>query len=75
MPLKLGHGWWMCNYISHELWDGLLIHVSDKPREQKNGLVQEGRNSIADALELRLSCTNPSKWLLATSLTYYRVPL
>ena len=24
------------------------------------GLVQERRNSIADALELRLSCTNPS---------------
>ena len=25
-------------------------------------LVQERRNSIADALELRLSCTNPSAW-------------
>ena len=25
-----------------------------------NGLVQEKRNSIANALELRLSCTNPS---------------
>ena len=25
-----------------------------------NGLVQERRNSIADALELRLSCTSPS---------------
>ena len=25
-----------------------------------NGLVQERRNSIANALELRLSCTNPS---------------
>ena len=25
-----------------------------------DGLVQEGRNSIANALELRLSCTNPS---------------
>ena len=24
------------------------------------GLVQERRNSIADALDLRLSCTNPS---------------
>ena len=27
-----------------------------------DGLVQERRNSIANALELRLSCTNPSKW-------------
>ena len=25
-------------------------------------LVQERRNSISNALELRLSCTNPSKW-------------
>ena len=25
-------------------------------------LVQERRNSIANALELRLSCTNPSIW-------------
>ena len=25
-----------------------------------DGLVQEGRNSTANALELRLSCTNPS---------------
>ena len=28
-----------------------------------NGLMQERRNSIADALELRLSCTKSSKWL------------
>ena len=27
------------------------------------GLVQERRNSIANALELRLSCTYPSTWL------------
>ena len=27
-----------------------------------DGLVQERRNSIANALELRLSCTNPSMW-------------
>ena len=26
-----------------------------------DGLVQERRNSIANALELRLPCTNPSK--------------
>ena len=29
---------------------------------QIDGLVQERRNSIANALELRLSCTNPSIW-------------
>ena len=27
-----------------------------------DGLVQERRNSIANALELRLSCTNPSRF-------------
>ena len=29
-----------------------------------DGLVQERRNSIADAMELRLSCINPSVWYL-----------
>ena len=29
-----------------------------------DGLVQERCNSIANALELCLSCTNPSKWFL-----------
>ena len=28
-----------------------------------DGLLQERRNSIALAMELRLSCTNPSIWL------------
>ena len=27
-----------------------------------DGLVQEWRNLIANALDLRISCTNPSKW-------------
>ena len=30
-----------------------------------DGLVQERRNSIANAMELGLSCTNPSVWFLA----------
>ena len=29
-----------------------------------DGLVQERRNCIANAMELRLSCTNPSVWFL-----------
>ena len=32
--------------------------------EHTDGLIQERRNSIANALELRLSCTNPSKSFL-----------
>ena len=31
------------------------------PADEIDGLVQERRNSIALAMELRLSCTNPSK--------------
>ena len=35
----------------------------DWSREQQiDGLVQERRNPIVNALELRVSCTNPSKW-------------
>ena len=33
-----------------------------------DGLVQERRNSIANALELRLSCTNPSMWYRITDI-------
>ena len=39
--------------IFHELW----IHSA----HEIDGLVQVRRNSIANALELRLSCTNPLK--------------
>ena len=38
----------------------MLIHNID-------GLVHERHNSIAKALELRLSCTNPSTYLLSKS--------
>ena len=34
----------------------------DEVWSQMDGLAQERRNSIANALELRLSCTNPSKY-------------
>ena len=33
-----------------------------------DGLVQERRNPIANALELRLSCTNPSIWEMSRPL-------
>ena len=35
-----------------------------------DGLVQERRSSIANALELRLSCTNPSTWCVQWNLPY-----
>ena len=40
-----------------KMW--LLIHALSSMLVYFNGLVQERRNSIANALELRLSCTNP----------------
>ena len=40
-----------------------------------DGLVQERRNSIADALELRLSCANPSiSYLVVTAIILQAVP-
>ena len=38
-----------------------------------HGLVQETRNSIANALELRLSCPNTSMYTTAFQLRLYRV--
>ena len=39
---------------------------------QVDGLVQERRNSIANTLELRLSCTNLLKWGLACNAQEYK---
>ena len=39
----------------------------DKNFVQINELVHGRHNSIASALELRLSCTNPFKWLVRNS--------
>ena len=38
--------------------------------EHIDGLVHERRNSIANALELRLYCTNPSIWDMNIKITY-----
>ena len=40
----------------------LVGHKHYEPNYHFDGLVQERRNSIANALELRLSCTNPSTY-------------
>ena len=40
-----------------------------KEGEYINGLVQERRNTCASAMELRLSCTNPSIYWLANSIS------
>ena len=43
------NAWQTANFSAH-----LFIYI--------DGLMQERRNSIAKALELRLSCINPSIW-------------
>ena len=40
-------------------------------QHQADGLEQERRNSSALAMELCLSCTNPSKWLLGPVLAQF----
>ena len=41
---------------------------NDGPQGHIDGLMQERRNSIANAMELRLSCTNPSTRSIAYGL-------
>ena len=55
--------WWVWISVrtAHQVW-GLGSLTLSAYLVQIDGLVQERRNSIANALELRLSCTNPSKW-------------
>ena len=36
------------------------VHIAGMHTDHADGLVQERRNAIANALELRLSCTNTS---------------
>ena len=43
--------------------DGQAYCIKHVSEGHIDGLVQERRNSIANALELRLSCTNPWIWV------------
>ena len=63
----------MCDFITVNMlcetcaysWDGKVdidIQIQDNYLDE---LVQERHNSIANALELCLSCTNPSIWVSA----------
>ena len=48
------------NGITYQMLWFKLIHVyKSGPIDHVDGLVQERHNSIANALELRLCCTNP----------------
>ena len=68
---KIFTSWQSSQLQAHYLYDVTLLSSwrnnaskgHDNVYEYFDGLVQERRNSIANALELRLSCTNPSIWL------------
>ena len=51
-PFVRGTHWWILPQRASYTPSISIHHI--------NGLVQERRNSIANAMELRLSCTNPS---------------
>ena len=54
---------WICSYFKSNDWHMLLVITFIEFTIlvwQFDGLVQERRNSTANALELRISCTNPS---------------
>ena len=51
---------WLCPVMSQIHCWSMVSFALDIRKKKVNGLVQERHNSIANALELRLSCTNPS---------------
>ena len=53
--------WALANMLAPHLSFGICRH---RGWCHFDGLMQERRNSIANAMELRLSCTNPSIYLL-----------
>ena len=59
----------MYNQVAGDLFMVLMWHHFDI-NKHTDGLVQERRNSIANALELHLSCTNPSIWYMCTQVFF-----
>ena len=57
---------WVMGWLLWVLWGNLWYTYQECTVQYVYGLVQERRNSIANALELRLSCTKPSIHCLIT---------
>ena len=49
----------------------LGVKCGSQGRQHSDGLVQERRNSNALAMELRLSCTNPSTCCVGTTISTF----
>ena len=58
------------HYLCDSLFAALLSINTRLQQYHSDGLVQERRNSSALAMELRLSCTNPSIQLFLTAEEY-----
>ena len=58
----------MLNHHQAITWTNMTYHCWGPQAfiSQMGGSVQERRSSTANALELRLSCTNPSKWFMSS---------
>ena len=59
------HSWYVCHKFRYDLiflFGWTVVHLSI------NGLGQERCNAIANTLELRLSCTNPSIWSIGVAI-------
>ena len=68
MGVMLHYG--ICLLFNRELWGLAFLHWCRNGAGHIDGLVQERRNSSALAMELHLSCTNPS--ISANTLTSFR---
>ena len=51
----------------------VLLVADMDPNYAIDVVMQERRNSIADAMELRLSCTNPSIWAATSKTTIHQI--
>ena len=58
---------WVMGWLLWVLWGNLWYTYQECTVQYVYGLVQERRNSIANALELHLSCTKPSIYCLITA--------
>ena len=71
--LPLGNQW---RYNESHLWEmgghrtRIKLASHQVKKDHLDGLVQERCNSIANAVELRLSCTNPFIWYDYSFLTF-----
>ena len=63
--------YWYFHYTDKTVMKPSYFYYGNMYIYKINWLVQEKRNSIANTLELRLSCTNPSRWCFYIKTAYW----